>query len=304
MKAEPVGASNASSLPKVRKPRYQREVEGLIQEMSNSGPRERGEAALQLGCYKPEVAAIALPKLVELLNDNDEYAVVAALTSIGDIGSEVEMQRDDLLKVALHLGNEKFKHPTSRYGSGPQYNSAYAIAKIGPNAKSIVKEFVEQMEELVSGKDLDPKILVDQKLLFERLSNREPVPGLFDHDLVKFAVLAVALIGKDAEIARPLLTKFKNGEVKSPFQLNEILANVNLALAMIEDKEDEATAYLKEWVKANKYIDEHDDHDVLKNVALRSKCGVNLLNRLLNEDISGAAKKAIVKALRRASKSS
>ena len=280
MKTEAVIVPNSSGVaPKPRKLRHQREVEDLIRQMSDSSADLKDNAALQVSCYKPEVAKIALPKLFELLGDSEERVVVAALTSIGVIGSEVEMQRDNLLKVVQYLGDEKFKHPSSSYASGVQYNAAYTIAYIGPNAKSVVKEFVEQIEKIIS-------------------------KGNFDLDLIKFAILGVAMIGKDALDARPLLMRFKNGEIKSQWALSEIMENVNLALAMIEANEDQAAAYLADWVKSNKYIDEPDDWDELKNVALHSQCGVNLLNRVLNEDISSKAKKAIISALKRARKSS
>ena len=292
MKAERIGVPNsgnaANNIPRVRKSRHQREVESLIREMSDSDSQARGDAALQVGDFEPDIAKLALPRLIELLDDNDEYVVVGALTSIRNLGSEVEMTKDALLKIVLKLGDEKHKPPNSRCGTGNQYNAAYALASIGSNAKEVVNELVEQIEKLVSKED-------------------------FDFDLVKFAVFALAMIGKDAEVARPLLMKFKNGEIKCSFDANgvrvpidfsetKILPNVSLALAMIEEKEDEAIVYLKDWL-SKKYFDDGTAIDELKKVAMISKCGIKLLDKLLGEkDLSKDAIKAVSKALKLASK--
>ena len=272
MRVDNINPSNGTGVPQDRKSSEQEEVAKLIKLMSGSIDDKRN-AALVVGCYKPEFAALALPKLIELLDDNNEFVVVSALTSIGNIGSEVEIQKDDLLKVVHLLNDKKHKHPYSDYGSGVQYNTAYAIEKIGPNAKAVVKDFVEEIEKLVSDKDFDPA-------------------------LVKFAVLALAMIGKDAEVARPLLDRFKNGQIKSDWDLSEVLDNVNLALAMIEPKEDNAITFFMDWVQSNKYIDGYKEIDKLEKVGARSKCGINLLNRILNEkDISDTARNAINTAL-------
>ena len=277
MRVDNINPSNGTGVPQDRKSSEQEEVAKLIKLMSGSIDDKRN-AALVVGCYKPEFAALALPKLIELLDDNNEFVVVGALTSIGNIGSEVEIQKDDLLKVVHLLNDKKHKHPYSIYGSGVQYNTAYAIEKIGPNAKTVVKEFVEEIEKLVSDKDFDPS-------------------------LVEFAVLALAMIGKDAEVARPLLDKFKSGQIKSDWDLSEVLDNVNLALAMIEPKEDNAITFFMDWVQSNKYIDGYKEIDKLEKVGGRSKCGINLLNRILNEkDISDTARNAINKALQGVSK--
>lgn len=275
-----IGSGNiGNNIPATRELHYQNEIKRLIKLMSGSSIDDKRHATLQLSCYEPQDSAIAAPKLIELVNDNDEYTAVAALTSLGVIGSGVEIKRDDLLKIVSKLGDTKFLHPSSRYASSVAYNAAYALEKIGPNAKSVVKEIVEEVEKY--------------------LSNHED----FDLQFMKFAFIALAMIGKDAEVAKPLFIRFAEGHVKSQWDISEVIAHANLGLAMIEKNEDKAFGHLKAWVISNEDIDDYREVEKLENVGKRSKSGIVLLEKLLKEkDVNPTAKKSIRKAFKNINK--